>query len=217
MVTFYLFTDGGGFAKPEGGFDGVSAYRIYIHDDNGIRLLHSNEKVTEGATGQFGEISAISNGLEHICLYMKDVDIDEKVSVQIYTDSMLYMKALTEWIFSWIRKAREGILYSTAGTPVVNQEQIKSAFRSMIWLKKQKAKVRFYHINSHYSEKKIGSLKIKFQKTNNCTVSDEEFYFIYKGNQACDDAIQRAYAEFVENKKLHNIPLEEKNNERGGK
>ena len=209
MVTFYLFTDGGGFPRPDGGYDGVSAYRIYLHNKTGIKLLHHHEKVTEKATGQFGEISAIANALEHVCLYMKDVDIRESVQVNIYTDSMLYKRALTEWIFAWIKKAKDGILYSSSNTPVINQEQIKSAFKAMVWLRKQKAVVKFFHINSHVSESKLKQLKTKFQTVNKCKVSDDEFYFIYKGNQACDDAIKQAYKEFVESKNTENISVDE--------
>lgn len=210
MVYFYLFTDGGGFPKEEGKFDGVDAYRIYIHTDKGVKLLHKAAHVTVDATGQFGEISAIANGLEHICLYMKDVKIEESVSVKIYTDSMLYLKALSEWIFGWIKRAKNGVWFSKGNEPVKYQEQIMCAFKSILWIKKQNATLKFFHINSHKAKKDMKQNKLKFEKTNNCTVSDAEFLFIYKGNEAVDKDVQEAYTQFIESKKAENKSVEEK-------
>lgn len=210
VITFYLFTDGGGFPREDGGFNGVSAYRVYTVTEQEARLLYHEETVTEKKTSQFGEIQAIAKGLEHIQLYLDDMKIQGNVSIKIFTDSMLYFKSLTEWIYGWIKKAREGVLYNSSNQPVINQDEIKAAFGVLLAFKKKNYFIRFFHINSHISIHKLGALKQKFESFNQCEISDEEMMFIYKGNQACDDAIKIAYQRFMENKTRNNNIVESK-------
>lgn len=204
MITeFMLFTDGGAFPKENGKFTAVHAFRLFkIERDekNEIQkteLIYEEAVVHENKTCAFAEINALAKGLENLWKYIKATKL-KKIYVLIFTDSMLYYKSLTEWIYSWIPSSRNGVFYSSSGKPVVNQKEIKIAFGYLQRLKKY-GYVGLFHINSHVAKKNLKKLKEKFEKFNRCIVKDVDFLFIYTQNAKCDEMVKEKYANYIGN------------------
>jgi len=196
-VKILVFTDGGGFKREDEGFDAVSVFRIFTENppSKDFQPLVNQEFVIERKTSAYAEIYAIAKALENVFLFVEEYKKPIK-SVNIYTDSMLCYKSLTEWIYSWMKKSKDGTFYSSNGTPVANQEEIKTAFSYMGKLRNRNIHTKFFHINSHTAQCKVKTLKKKFEKFNRCAVTDEEFLFYYLQNKKCDEAVKKSYEEY---------------------
>lgn len=202
MLRFLLFTDGGGFPKPDGRkFDSASSIRVFITVNEICKseLIFSEEYVNPDTTNNFAEIFAIRKALDFIV--DKTQESDQKAEVCVYTDSMLYYNSLKSWIYAWIKRARKGILYSSKNEPVINQGEIISAFKIMQSLLKHNKPVQFFHINSHNKSKgktlSWEKQKEKFEKFNKCELSDDDFLFLLLQNKKCDESVKTAYNKFV--------------------
>lgn len=197
MKKFAIFTDGGGFPinDEKTKFDACSGYRLFNMTGEVPQLIHRSQKVTELATGQFAESEAIALGLENLQDYLQSTENVDTVHVSIITDSMLYYNSLTIWIYSWLRKMKEGVFYMSAGAPVKNQSNIKRAFKCMTDIRKTGA-VKLFHLNSHIPKHKLKGLKKKFETFNKCKCSDEQFAFIHLQNSLVDQEVSAAYKEF---------------------
>lgn len=203
MITeFMLFTDGGAFPKENGNFTAVHAFRLFkIERDNkgeieNTELIYEEAVVHEDKTCAYAEISALAKGLENLWKYVRATEL-KKIKASVYTDSMLYYKSLTEWIYVWIKTAKDGVFYSSSGKPVANQEEIKVAFEFLQNLHEY-GTVKLFHINSHVAKKNVKKLKEKFEKFNKCSISDLEFLFIYAQNAKCDEMVKEKYAKYIE-------------------
>lgn len=199
MEILQLFTDGGGFDKGNGKFRAVSSFRMFKDD----YLVHDGTHVEEDRTNVYGEIRGIADALVKAEEYTK-ADTQIQI-VKLYTDSMLCLNSLTKWIFGWIRNQRNGVFYASGGKPVMNQEEIKRAFRAMQQLRERKIAVKLYHINSHMPLKDVQKQHQKFMQRNLIQLSFDEFMFIYLQNKKCDAMIQQAHAEYIEKQKPQNI------------
>jgi ribonuclease HI len=200
MLEFLIFTDGGCFPTQVGcKFDSVTSLRIFHRlDGNDPELIFVKQIVNLDKTGNFSEVNAIRMALLWVAVTIRDSELYEgDISIKLYTDSMIYYNSLTSWIYGWIKKAKNGMIFNSHKEPVVNQEEIIKAFKIMEIIRKERGvKIEFYHINSHVAKKRIGEIKKKFEKFNKCKVSDDEFAFILLQNSLCDAAVKTAYEEY---------------------
>jgi len=141
-----VFTDGGGFKKPDKKFIAVSSYIFYKNDE----CVIGEGIIFENKTNNFAEIYAIYEALKVINNYLK-INKIKTYNIEVYTDSLLCLKSLTIWIYNWQKKSIDGILYTSVGTEVANQEIIIKAFRILKKLKN----THIYHINSHKPKNKL--------------------------------------------------------------
>lgn len=193
----WLFTDGGAFDKGEYNFRAVSSFRMFKDDKE---LIHKDVRITEVGTSPYAEIQAICDGLTSAHDYIQEVD-RTNIIVTLFTDSMLCHQSLTKWIFGWMKKAKDGVLYNSKGEEVANQKEIKYAFNKMLQIRKMDCQVMLFHVNSHTSKKGLRKLHQKFEKFNNIKIPYEDFEFVYVQNEECDKMIKEAHAEYVTNKK----------------
>jgi ribonuclease HI len=205
MSDLLVFTDGGAFDKGNEQFRAVSSYRVYTTEKE---YVHNDAFITETGTSPFAEIAAIAAALKNVVAYIENLE-DKEIIIKLYTDSMICHQSLTKWIFSWMRKARNGVFYTSSGTPVANQEKIKEAFEYLKEIRKH-ATITLYHVNSHTAKKNLKKLKADFEKFNKIKITDDELLFIYLQNARCDKDIQEKHDEFIEKKKPKNISLVEK-------
>jgi ribonuclease HI len=204
MITeFMLFTDGGAFPKDEGKFTAVHVFRLFKveRDKKGeienTKLIYEEAEVHDEKTCAYAEISALAKGLENLWKYVKATEL-KKIKVSVYTDSMLCYKSLTEWIYTWLKTAKDGIFYSSSGKPVANQKEIKIAFEFIHNLHEY-GTIKLFHINSHVAKKNVKKLKEKFEHFNKCSISDLEFLFIYAQNAKCDELVKEKYDNYIGN------------------
>jgi len=196
MTRLRIFTDGGAYAKDNGKFTAVSSYRIYKDDE----LLHDKQEVHDDKTNNYAEIYAIATALENVQDYL-EVAEPEEFSVEVYSDSLLCVQSLNVWIYNWIKKAKDGVMYNSTGQKVANQELIKRAFKIKY---KLKGHINVWHINSHEPLKKVKELYKKFLKFNKCDITYDDFLFAYLQNKKCDEAIDPIYREFIKNNNVDN-------------
>lgn len=193
MIKLKLFTDGGSFKKDGGKFDSVSSIRLFKDDE----LLYEDVEIHVDRTNNYAEIYSIAKGLENVQSYLEEAK-SKKFSIEVFTDSQLCEKSLNIWIYSWIRKAKNKVLYNSQQQPVANQDIILRAFKVKT---KYYKNIKIYHINSHVADKaeRLKNLYKKFIKYNNCEMFYDDFLFAYYQNRECDKVIKPAYDEFIKN------------------
>jgi ribonuclease HI len=200
ILEFLLFTDGGCFPKETGRkFDSVASIRIFHKIDIAEpELIYDKQFVNLDTTGNYSEINAMKLSLLWVAVTLRDSTLYEgDVIIKLYTDSMLYHQSLTSWIYGWIKRAKNGILYNKHKEPVVNQEEIIKAFKIMEILRKERGvNIKFYHINSHVAKKNFKLHKKTFEGFNKCKLTDDEFLFLYLQNKLCDEAVKKAYDQY---------------------
>ena len=202
LVKLKLFTDGGSFRKEDGKFDSVSSIRLFKDDE----LLYEDVEIHVDKTNNYAEIYSIAKGLENIQAYLEKAKT-KKFSIEVFTDSQLCEKSLNIWIYSWVRKAKDKILYNSQQQPVANQELILRAFKVKTKYFKD---IKIYHINSHVADKteRLKKLYKKFLKYNKCEMFYDDFLFAYYQNRECDKVIKPAYDKFIKNNLEENNSLE---------
>ena len=108
------------------------------------------------STNNEGEVYAIKMAIQAcidpIILASMDANYGGRY-INIFSDSKITVFGLREWYASWIKNKRNGILVSSSGTPVANQEIYISIMRM---IHDYDLKVNFYHVSGHvnYSNKK---------------------------------------------------------------
>lgn len=212
-ILIVVSTDGGAIPTKNGQFDSASAFKIQVvPEDNGrypIDLSYLDIQVNPNSTCQYAEIKAIESALDYtlkevmrIALDMASKNPDEVVLDREYfkrfvivlvTDSMNHYKSLTDWIFGWASKSKNGKWFNASGKEISHQKIISNAFNTLSMMRTL-WDVRIWHINSHVADKEdtLTALKNKFEKFNNIQVSNKLFRYVYQGNKDCDTAIAEA-------------------------
>lgn len=144
MKTLDIFSD----ASVLGKVDVVKGNRVCggaVSIINGARDLEYH-CVMDHATNNYGELTGLYLAVQIAAEY-KDV-IDE---FNIYSDSNISVMGLKEWIYSWINHMDEnGIMYSSSGTEVANQNIIKNIVDFIInTFDPNKHKINFIHCKGH--------------------------------------------------------------------
>ncbi len=89
-------------------------------------------------------------------------------TINLFSDSMISIKGLKDWINNWIRNSNNGIMYSTSGE-VLNQELIKDIIFTIL---NNNLNINLFHQKGHVTDKNLEYAKQTFIKTNslNCDV-----------------------------------------------
>ena len=124
--------------------------------------LHASIQPT--GTNNSGEIGAILNAV-YLAGQIKEKNPYEVFTFNIFSDSIISIRGVREWIFHWIynaNKQRNNILTLSNGTPVSNQIYFKIIFNQIIL---NRLDIHFYHQIGHGTNKyeKIAS---SFYKNN---------------------------------------------------
>lgn len=106
-------------------------------------------KALANSTNNEGEVYAIKMALEP-CTSSTMLHLMEKRYggryINIFSDSKITVYGLREWYNSWIKNMRDGILISSSGQPVANQQIYISIMRLISYYE---LKVNFYHVSGH--------------------------------------------------------------------
>ena len=138
-------------------------------------------QVLRDSTNNISEITAVKLAIE-LALENRD----KFNIVNIWADSQWSIFGLTKWIRSWMDNSCNGIMYSSSGDKVKNQQ----IFLSIIKLiSENNLRVNFYHIKGHVAAKDIKSITHAisvFNKANGCSISRERIFMAVNMNNMVD-------------------------------
>lgn len=152
-----------------------------------LQILDSVTNIVHQSTVPRGEIMAIYHGLE---LGYRHVLPGQ--TINIFSDSLISVKGVREWIFNWINNQHEGFLYGYDGSLVKNQMYFLGIVYMVL---RHNIPVRFYHVKGHLSYLKQKDRKQfchSFMTQNRMTVFPTELFLTYlmRGNAIIDDTVR---------------------------
>ena len=149
------------------------------------------------STNNEGEVYAIKLAIQSclnpFILNMMDIYYGGRY-INIFSDSKITVLGLREWYASWIKNKRNGILVSSSGTPVANQEIF---IYIMKMIHDYDLKVNFYHVSGHvnvHNSKQLFTMIQDFRKFNyDIRISYEFAAFISDMNNKIDNFTRSIY------------------------
>lgn len=160
----------------------------------GARILQGREAVAMTAytcpgTNNFGEANAIRLGILMVLEYMQEMYDPRRpmrYRINLFSDSKINLMGIRDWIFNWIyHQDSMGVLISTSGTPVANQNILLEIVSLII---RNNLTINLYHQAGHCTnEKTIFEGKQVFKRSNGITLTDAELRFICENNNIIDD------------------------------
>jgi len=152
VMLFEIFTDGSSIINTEKKIKSCSAsFKIYI---NNKKIAEGNKFFKDG-TNNFGEAYAILFSLKTFEKMIKKVDskiLSYPISINVYSDSLISVLACREWIYKWIISQKNGVLRTSDGSIVANQEIFKEIHD--VYLNNILFNIKFIHISSHVIDSK---------------------------------------------------------------
>lgn len=143
--------------------------------------IGSNVTPVFNSTNNEGEIMAIFNGLSNLIRSFDNNYLKNK-KINVFSDSLLCVKSLREWIFKW-RYNEYNVFINSSGTNVSNQNIIKFIIDLII---KNKVEFNIYHIKGHSEHMSIDSIKELFIQLNNIDIDYDYLQYILCNNRKID-------------------------------
>lgn len=123
------------------GCPGVVCVITYYNGSNDI--LDTAYYVERYATNNSSEIKAISLGVAKALQYRHRFK-----TINLFSDSRICIQGLREWIFNWVNCINNGMMCSSSGEPVANQNTFASIVHTIL---ANDLKINFYHQKGHVS------------------------------------------------------------------
>lgn len=179
---------------------GAPGAQSYIGD----QYFSSYIKCVYDFTVNESELEAIIMGIK-MAYNIAMVNIGKQLSFNIISDSMISIKGLTEWIFSWVNSIdKNGIWHNYSGEIVSNQYLFMTIIDFVI---KSNIPIHFYHIKGHHDDcitstginmnkiSKLNDFKTSFNKVNKLieqyTIDNETARFFILSNIRVDNDTRR--------------------------
>lgn len=180
--TLYLFCDAS-ILNVQGTQDYIGCPGVIVaeHDNEGnLKPLYSKTKLLSYTTNNNSEITAILLGV-----YEALKNRNRHSKIKLFSDSMICIFGLRLWILSWIENVNNGILYSSSGQPVANQDIIKHIIQLIA---ENDLKIELYHQKGHVTStpRSLEQAKNVFYKSNGISLNDEEIKIISYYNDMID-------------------------------
>ena len=116
---------------------------VAVVEDN---IIDSTYRLVSNTTNNNSEVKGIRAALDLAIKYK-----DNYKFINIFSDSLISVNGLREYIFNWKYNESDGLLYSSMNKPVVNQEVFIEARNMLDILEKSKCIIRIYHQSGHVS------------------------------------------------------------------
>lgn len=196
MVVYVLLTDGS-IEDPHKPSYGGYGYQLCKYDGKDLVKLYEGGGGESNTTNNRMEMSAIRDGLLLSLEHFVNFGYEKEDRLVVISDSDLCVLSLNKFIYSWLRRIRDGVMYKSDNRPVENQDLVKKAYEYKTQLEKL-ISLHIYHINSHIPKNKQSrqTYMEKFMKKNNCLMSIELFNKIADQN----DEIDRLAKKFMRQK-----------------
>ena len=140
-TTINIFTDAS-ITQRENIWIGAPGAHAYLGDKFIVKKL----KCIKDFTINESELEAIHIGVL-LGLSLANSNPNTHYRINIFSDSMISIKGLTEWVYSWHRNCMNGIWYNYNREPVSNQYLYMQIIETIL---KFKPTLQFYHIKGHY-------------------------------------------------------------------
>lgn len=130
-------------------------------NSDGTEMIAEQFVVQEQGTNNSGEILAVLMSIL-ICIQFKFLGFK---TFNIISDSRISIEGLRTWVFGWIKTQKEGLLYSSSGDLVANQDYFKEIIRLVV---DNDLDIKFYHQKGHCgtNEKGLQTAEHFFCKSN---------------------------------------------------
>lgn len=157
MRTFDIYCD----ASVGSNLRGACAGALTI--ERGSPNMSIQAIIQPQGTNNSGEICALLLGVNSACSIKESTS--EPCRFNIFSDSIISIRGVREWIFGWIKNANKNgnnILVNSEGEPVKNQFYFKTIFNQILL---SDLEAYFYHQPGHVSGNYAHAAK-EFQKVN---------------------------------------------------
>ena len=157
--------------------------------------------ILPATTNNNSEITAIRMALE-----LANDSKNFYKTVNIFSDSKICVYGLKYWFEGWFANIDEnGVLYSTSGVPVANQEIIKSIIRFIV---DTKLDINLYHQKGHVlgTQLSLDNAKRVFEESNRLTLTLDQLKYISAGNTFIDESTKH-YLSVIESSAGYETPL----------
>ena len=137
-----IFTDASIKKLPDGETLGCpGALCIYTLNNGSSTILDLACYIERYATNNSSEIKAISLGVAKALQYRHMFN-----TINLFSDSRICIQGVREWIFNWINCINNGLMCSSSGEPVANQNTFASIVNTII---ANNLNINFYHQKGH--------------------------------------------------------------------
>lgn len=149
---------------------------IVVYKDE---IIHKDSTILVESTNNESEIYAILLATRQAIMYKDHVS-----RINIFSDSRISVCGLRDWMVSWVKRSRDGVLMSTSG--VVANQQIFLHIINLIL--NHLDEYHIYHIDGHcVSDKDITKAMKDFAKFNHKPIDIDEATYLCKYNNYVDN------------------------------
>lgn len=171
--------------------DGISygcsgAIALRYCDASSMNFIDSTSTVLWGSTNNQAEIYAILLAVSIAIKYRYSFEY-----IRIISDSRISVEGLRSWIYSWVQNAKNGVLMSSSGQPVANQQLFLYTFYSIL---NSLPRCSICHIDGHrrsFNDADVTKTMSNFCKTNDVKVDREMIKNHIDGNNAVDSTTRQ--------------------------
>ena len=111
--------------------------------DGSTYVLDEAYFIERYATNNSSEIKAVSLGVSKALQYRNNFKY-----INLFSDSMICIHGLREWLYNWLRCIYNGVMYSSSGKPVANQQTFASILNTIVM---NNLNINLYHQKGHVS------------------------------------------------------------------
>lgn len=134
---------------------------VGTREDGSTYIIDEAYYIERYATNNSSEIKAVSLGVSKALQYRNNFK-----QINLFSDSMICIHGLREWLYNWLNCIYDGIMYSSSGKPVANQQTFSSILNTIVM---NNLRINLYHQKGHVSIINNSSLENAakvFMKTN---------------------------------------------------
>lgn len=144
------------------------AIAVWYDGNNTAQIIQDTSLVLFDSTNNQSEIYAILLAVSIAITYRKKYS-----GIRIISDSRISVEGLRSWIYSWVQNAKDGVLMSSSGLPVANQQLFLYTFYSIYY---SLPRCSICHIDGHrrsYNDADVIKTMSNFCKTNKVNIDKE--------------------------------------------
>ena len=166
--TLNIFTDASiTTIRKEGHIETIGCPGIYVI--GGDKVLELSTEVLRNSTNNNSEIYAILMAVIAAQKYRANYEY-----INIFSDSKISVFGLREWIFNWAKNVNNGIMFSSSGKPVANQDIFLKIIYFVI---NNNLNINLFHVNGHVNANSMTQIleaKKTFIESNHISLDVDE-------------------------------------------